>query len=919
MSALRRFLARIRNLVVNRRGDARLREEMEQHLALQTEDNLRSGLPPSEAQRQARLKFGAAEAIREEFHAEEGLPFAENLLHDIRYALRQFRRSPVFTVVAVVTLALGIGANAAIFSLVDAVLIRKLPVADPKTLIRLGDRNDCCVGYGARDDGDYSVFSTDAWRQLRNAIPEFSDLAAMESGFESHPIVVRRDGSQAAAHPAVGEFVSGNYFRTFGLSSAIGRLLNDADDQEAAPATAVMSYEAWKNSYAADAAIVGSTVYVNSRPVTIVGVAPPGFFGDRVSPTPPDFYLPIASMPALANASYVKDPSAIWLYVIGRVKPGVSLPQLQTKVSGRLRQVLGPTRTFASERDRSLLPKVHIALTPGGSGIRSMEEQYSLQLRLLMAISGFVLLIACANVANLLLVRGMTRKAELSVRAALGATRSRIIQQLLTESILLALFGGLAGVAVAYGGTRVLLSMAFPDASEMPIHATPSPAILAFACALSILTGILFGIAPAFTAARAQPIEALRTGTRTVAGGATLLQRGLVVVQAALSLVLLVSAGLFAESLNRLQHVDLRLNSDNRYIVHIDPQSAGYLPSQLAALYRTLEQRFHAIPGVLHAGISTFTPMELWNDSWTVQIQGRPEVEANASDVRINPDYFASVGTPVLYGRGIGPQDTPASTTIAVVNQAFVRKFFKPGENPIGHHFGTGPRDAGDYQIVGVVGDTVYTTVRRKDHPMYFVAITQRPASDTDPIDEDYDLFARTMVLDTSRPIADLESLTRQTLLSINPNLAIVKFETLNGQIADQFGDDRTIARLTLFFGALALLLAMTGLYGVTAYSVSRRTGEIGIRIALGAERMRVVGMVIRSAIAQIAVGLAIGIPCAFLGVRFVKSILFEVSGIDPAVMLAAIFPLILAALVAALIPARRAASIDPVRALRIE
>lgn len=919
MRALKRFFARLRNFTTVRRGDKRLREEMEQHIAMQTEENIRAGMSPEEARRQTRMKFGSVEKVREDYHAEGGLPLLENLLQDSRYAMRRLRKSPGFTVVAVLILALGIGANAAIFTLANAVLMRKLPVADPKTLVRLGDRNDCCIGYGVREDGDYSVFSTDAWEQLKKNSPEFEDLAAMESGFESHPIIVRRAGSQHDAHSAVGEFVSGNYFRTFGLSPAIGRLITDADDTQGAPATAVMSYETWKNNYAANPAIVGSTLFVNSRPVTVVGIAPQGFFGDRISATPPDFYLSIEEMPLLANASYVHDPTAIWLYVIGRVKPGTVLPALQAKLSGLLRQALASTRTFSTEPDRSRVAKVHIVLTPGGAGIRNMREQYSAQLYLLIAISMLVLLIACANVANLLLVRGLGRKAEMSVRCALGAMRSRLIRQLLAESVMLALLGGLAGLAVAYGGTRTLLALAFPGADEIPIHASPSPAVLTFACGLSLLTGILFGIAPALMAAHAEPVDALRTGSRTAAGGATLLQRGLVVTQTALSLVLLIAAGLFVQSLNRMQHTDLKLQSSGRYIVHIDPQAAGYVPSQLGALYRTVEQQFHAIPGVMRVGISSYTPMELWNDSWTVQIQGQPDVHANASDVRINPDYFASVGTRLLSGRGIGPQDTPTSTTVAVVNQAFVRKFFKPGENPIGHHFGTGPKHVADYEIVGVVDNTVYTTVRHKGHPMYFLSLLQRPASDKSPIDSDYDLYARTIVLDTDHPITNLESLTRRTLASINPNLAVVKFESFDRQIADQFGDDRTVAELTTFFGALALLLAMTGLYGVTAYSVSRRTSEIGIRMALGAQRTQVVGTIIRGALVQILLGLAIGLPCAVLCIRFVESILYEVKSVDATLLLGAVFPLVLAACIAALVPARRAASIDPVQALRSE
>ncbi|MGA7524070.1 MAG: ABC transporter permease [Acidobacteriaceae bacterium] len=919
MRTIRRFLARIRNFSTNRRDHERLREEIEAHIADQTEEFVRAGVSPEEAHRQARLKFGAVEAVREQYHAEEGLPFAENVLQDTRFALRQLRKSPGLTFIAVLTLALGIGANTAIFSLVNAVLIRKLPVVDPKMLVRLGDQNDCCIGYGVHDNGDYSVFSTTAWEQLRKNDPDFEELAAIQSGFESQPIIVRHGGSQTSAHSAIGEFVSGNYFRMFGLSPAMGRLFSDADDNEGASPTAVMSYEAWKDSYAADPEVVGSTIYVNSRPVTVIGVAPKGFFGDRLSSTPPDLYLPIASAPALANASYVHDPAANWLYLIGRVKPGVSLPQLQVKLSALLRQILAPIRTFSSEPDRSLLSKVHIVLAPGGAGIRSMEEQYSLELHLLIAISGLVLLIACANVANLLLVRGMGRRAELSVRTALGATHSRLVRQLLTESLVVALLGGLMGIAVAYGGTRILLALAFPDARALPIHASPSPVVLIFATALSVATGILFGVAPALMAARTEPIDALRTGSRSVAGGATLLQRGLVVAQTALSLVLLVTAGLFIQSLNHLQKVNLNLDASNRYIVHIDPQAAGYLPSQLGPLYQSIEQRFDAIPGVAHVGISTFTPMELWNDSWTVQIQGHPDLHANASDVKINPDYFASVGTRLLFGRGISPQDTPASTTVAVVNQAFVRKFFKPGEDPIGDHFGTGPRHAGDYEIVGVVENTVYTTVQHKDHPMYFLSLLQRPVTDKGPIDEDYDLYARTIVLETDHPITNLESLTRQTLASINPNLAVVKFESFDRQIADQFGDDRTIAELTTFFGALALLLAMTGLYGVTAYSVSRRTNEIGIRMALGAERLHVLAIVVRGAFKQMLFGIAIGLICAVLCVRFVEAILYQVKGVNLTVVLAAILPLMLGTCIAALVPARRAASIDPMRALRVE
>jgi macrolide transport system ATP-binding/permease protein len=841
------------------------------------------------------------------------------LIQDVRYSLRQLRKTPGFTLTAVLTLALGIGANAAIFTLVHAVLLKNLPVADPKTLVRLGDTNDCCVGVGVRKNEDYAIFATATWQYVKKNAPEFEELAAIQAGFEPRPITARRGGSQDAARSMVGEFVSGNYFRTFGLKPQAGRLFTDADDVRGAPMVAVMSYETWQRDYAGDPSVVGSTFWINTKAVTIAGIAPQGYFGDRLSSTPPNFYLPIETMPVLANVPYVHDPNQLWLYIVGRVKPGVSLPALQAKVSALVRESLTDTRAFANADNKPLLPKVHVVLSPGGGGIQSMQENYGTNLHLLTWISGAVLLIACANIANLLLVRGMGRKTEMSVRTALGATRGRVVQQLLTESVLLAGLGGVAGLAVAYAGTRMLLMLVFPGAQDVPIDAAPSMAVLLFACGLSLVTGVLFGVAPAWIAAQAEPADALRSGSRTTATGASLLQRGLVVVQAALSLVLLVGAGLFAQSLNKLEGVDLKLDAKNRYIVHINPAAAGYSQTQLEALYRTMEDRFHALPGVMKVGITSYTPMEDNNDSWSVQVQGQPDLHVQASDLRVNPEYFDSVGTRVVMGRGIDVQDTPTSPAVAVVNQTFVKKLFKPGENPIGAHFGGDPKSTGDFQIVGVVEDTTYTDVRWKDHLMYFMPLMQRPASDKDPIEKDDGLYVGAIVLETAAPVNNMESLARTTLTSINPNLSVVKFQSFAAQIADQFNDDRMIAWLTMLFGALALLLAAIGLYGVTAYTVARRTSEIGIRMALGAERGSVVAMVMRTAMMQTLLGLAIGIPVALVCVRFVKAQLYEITTADTRVMAGAIVTLAVAACVAGLIPARRAASIDPMQALRTE
>ena len=840
------------------------------------------------------------------------------LMQDVRYALRQLGKTPGFTTTVLLTLALGIGANAAIFTLVNSVLLKNLPVADPKTLVHVGDNTDCCVNSGTKDDGDYGLFSTDAYEQLKKSAPEFQELAAMESGFSYRPIIARRNGSEAQARSVMGEWVSGNYFRTFGLQPQAGRLFTDTDDVKGAPMTAVMSYDSWQNEYQGDAAVIGSTFWINTKAVTVVGIAPKGFYGDRLSSTPPEFYLPIESMAALANVPYVHDPDVSWLYIVGRVKPGVALIPLQQKLSATLRQSFAPSKMFLGKHGQEILAKAHVVLTPGGGGIQAMQEEYESHLHLLTWIAALVLLIACANIANLLLVRGMSRRAEMSVRTALGAMRGRIIRQLLTESLLLAGMGGIAGLVIAYVGAHMLLMLAFPGAQNVPIQASPSLTVIGFAFALSLVTGILFGVAPAWIAAQANPADALRSGSRTTASGASLLQRALVVLQAALSLVLLVGAGLFSQSLNKLQSSDLKLDATNRYIVHINPQAAGYTQTQLEALYRTMEERFHSIPGVVKVGISNYTPMEDNNWSNGVAVLGQPDLIKGPSFIKANAEYFDSVGTHVLMGRGIDVRDTSTAPPVTVVNQEFVKAYFKPGDNPIGRRIGP-PKSPGDFEIVGVVEDTTYTAVQWKNHLMYFVPIMQRFPSDKDPIENDSSLYAGAMVIETARPMSDIEELTQKTLSSINPNLTVVKFQTFDEQIADRFTEQRMIARLTTLFGALALLLATIGLYGVTAYAVVRRTPEIGIRMALGAERSNVIAMVMRGAVIQTVLGLAIGIPVAVLCVRFVKTQLYEITNADAHVMTAAIVTLAVAACVAGIIPARRAASIDPVQALRME
>jgi len=898
-----------------------LDRELRSDLELEEEEQREKGVAPEEATYAARRAFGNESLIKEQTREAWGWSWLEYLLQDARYALRQLRKTPGFTATAVLTLALGIGANAAIFTLVDAFVMRKLPVTDPKTLVRLGDTNDCCVNSGSAENGDYSLFSTEIYERLKKYVPEFEQLAAMQAGFAYRPVVARRDQTQENARSVIGEFVSGNYFETFGLKPAAGRLLTGSDDVKGAPMVAVMSYAAWRRDYAADQTVIGSTFWINTKAVSLVGIAPEGFFGDRLSTTPPDFYFPIETHTVISNAPYVHNPDTQWLYMIGRVKPGTQLVPVQEKISGLVKNWMKETNTFATEPDKTLPEKTHVVLTPGGAGIQDLREQYESNLQLLMGASGLILLIACANIANLLLVRGMQRKLEISLRVTLGATRNRVVRQLLTESVVLAGLGGIAGLAVAYLGAQMLLKLAFPGADAITLDARPSIAVLGFACGLSLLTGILFGLAPAWMASQTDTAGALKSGGRGTTTGASLLQRGLVVLQAALSLVLLVGAGLFAQSLTKLQATDLKLNSKNRYIAHINPQGAGYTPSELESVYRTIEQRFHELAGISKVGICNYTPMEENNWSNAVQMQGQPYTDKGASFIKANAEYFDSVGTHVLMGRGIGPQDVSAAHTIAVVNQTFVKDLFPNGENPIGRHFGSPapPEASGDYEIVGVVEDTVYTTVRWKDHRMYFVPITQRPPSAKSPIEQDLSLYAGALVLETQWPINNMEQLTRKTLAEINSNLAVVKFQTFDQQIADRFNHDRLIARLTAMFGGLALLLATVGLYGVTAYTVARRTSEIGIRMALGARPVGVIAMVMRGAMGQTILGLAIGIPGALLCARLAQSQLYEIKSVNVAVMLIAILVLALSSLLAGVIPARIAAATEPAQTLRAE
>jgi macrolide transport system ATP-binding/permease protein len=859
----------------------------------------------------------------------------QTLLQDLRYAVRQLRKSPGFTITAVITLALGIGANTAIFTLVQGILLRSLPVAVPSQLYRIGDTDNCCVNGGfVGENGDFDIFSYDLYRHLKASAPEFESLAAVQAG--QWQWSMRRGNGQPKE--LRGEFVTGNYFSTLGVGSYEGRVLSESDDQPASAPVVVLSFRSWQSEFGGDSSIIGSAISIQAHPFTVIGVAPPSFFGDRVSDSPPDFWMAVNQEPyARGESTILHHAESNWLYPLGRVRPGTSIPALQAKLSAALRNWLATRPAYTEHGGAAIIPKQHVTVVPGGGGIQSMQQETGTGLRMLMILSSVVLVIACANIANLVLARSTTRRGDVGVRMALGAGRTRVIRQIITESVLLSSIGGLAGLAVAYAGSRTILALAFPDARNLPIDATPSLGVLGFAFLVSLATGVLFGIAPAWFSAHAQPAEVLRGAGRSTRDRSSLPQRALVVFQTALSLVLLAGAILMTKSLNNLEHQNFGISTANRYVMHIDPAGAGYTADRLPALYRQIEDKFSSLPGVANIGMALYSPLE--GDNWgeCVIQQGHPAPGPNdkcgSTWDRVSPHFLATVGVPIVHGRDLSDQDTQNTQPVAVVNQEFVKRFY-PKDDPIGKHFGIDlPQYSGAFEIVGVFHDFKMNNPRSEPRPVFLRPLAQYyngyktwtgggPApSFLDAIvgGETQSMFIDAVIINFRAPQQNAEDLLRRTMASIDPNLTVVDVRSFDAQVAGNFTQDRLVARLTTLFGILALILASVGLYGVMSYFVAKRTGEIGIRMALGATRASVLGSVLRGALLQIAFGLVVGIPAALFAGHLMASQLYGVGSYDPWAFVGAALVLALCAALASLIPARRAASIEPMQALRTE
>jgi predicted permease len=846
---------------------------------------------------------------------------------NIGYALRQFRLSPVFTAAAVLTLALGIGGTTAIFTLIHAVMYRSLPVGNPSSLYRVGEGDDCCVEGGPQ--GRWGLYSFPLYERLKAEAPEFEEVTAFQAG--RGRLGVRREGVESAARPLRSEYVSGTYFSTLGVRAFGGRLFTPEDDKTGATPVAVLSHRIWETTYAGDTSVVGSTFIVEGHPFTVIGVAPPGFFGEMLQADPPDIWIPLHQEPLIdGEGNLLNQSTAAWLRMIGRLRPGASITGMAPRLTGVLRQWMqydsGYPANWMADVIHSL-PRQSISVIPAGAGVGMMKEEYGRSLQILLAVCGLVLLISCANVANLLLVRGVSRRGQTAVRLALGATRRQIVSQALTESVLLAIGGGIAGLLVAVGAARLLLLLAFHGVHFLPISATPSLLVLAFAFGLALVTGIIFGAAPAWLATHTNPAEVLRGAGRSTRDRSAFTSKVLLVVQATLAVVLVAGATMLGRSLNKLEHQDFGYKVQGRVEVDLNTPPATYTLPRLLALYRQLEEKLDRLPGVEGSGLALYNPL---TDNWDemILVAGHPPPKMNgqsgASWDRVSANYLQNWGMQILRGRAFTKADNETTAPVAIVNQAFVKRFFKNGEDPLGQHFGLDlPKYAGMFRIVGVVRDAKFAGwgLDRPARPMFYVPLAQ-VAEYSDKMMKSIELrshFIGGIMLVTKLPPGALEPMITRTLAELDPNLTFNSIRTMRQQVELSFDQERAVASLAGLFGIVALVLAAVGLYGVTAYTVAQRTGEIGIRMALGADRQKVVQLVLGGAFKRVLIGLALGLPLAVGAGRLISAQLYGVSSWDPLSLGLAMGALAICSFLAAIIPAGRAAAIAPMDALRTE
>jgi predicted permease len=894
-------------------------EELRNYRDSAVAEKMRRGLSREDAIRSTQVEIGNSGIVTHKVWSAGWESTADSVWQDIRFGTRQLLKSPGFTFVAILSLALGIGANTAIFTLINNLMLKSLPVHDPKQLVSFGKG----FGGGEMDGigpGPLDLFPYDFYKRVEQEHPEFQGICAFGS-FSTEVSVRFGSSNSGPATQAVSHLVSGNFFSVLGAEPMMGRAIlpSDADAPGRNP-VAVISHRYWQQALSSDPAIIGRAITVNGTSFTVVGVMPAAFYGVDLNEESADMWVPITMQREIMLQPTLLNPGGLfWLHMMGRRKPGATVEQAQAWVTAQLQQfMLDREGSQVSAFRKEEIRKIYVPLLPGEGGISNLRELYAQPLKILMGVVVLVLLIACANLANFLIAKAASREREISTRLALGSSRSRIVRQILTETLLLSFTGGIFGLILAYAGSRLLINFVISGSPHTALSPTPDLHVLAFTFTISILTGLLFGLVPALRVSRIGMAGALNATTRTAAsaggGSSRLLPKLLVTAQVMLSLILLAGAGLFVRTLRNLQNQDVGFNRSNVLMVSINPKFAGYKPEQLNSLYNRMLERLDALPGIRSATISGGPPMS--GSSWSagVAIEGyaaKPNEDRSTQLNRVGPRYFETLGIPLLQGRTIGEDDTATSLRAVVVNKTMAEHFFPHGD-AVGQRLKVEEPGTGDglWQIVGVVRDTKLNSVREKPQRMTYVALEQLTGDDS---------YAYWLQIQTAGDPAKVAGEVRAALAEIDPNLSILEVKTISEQLDHLIDRERLISQLSTFFSLLALSLACIGLYGVMTYNVVRRTNEIGIRIALGAQKNGVLWMVLKESLLLLGIGVVLGVPAALAASHAVQSQLFGLAPSDPSTLVLAVLVISGVTLAAAYFPARRAAGIDPMVALRYE
>jgi predicted permease len=891
VSFLRRILFRLSNAFRSGRAERELTREIAAHLTLLQDEFQRRGMSAEAARVAAHRAFGGVEQAKEHHRDARSFRWLDDARRDLGYGFRMLRRTPGFAVVAVLTLALGIGANTAIFSLADAVLLRTLPVRAADRLVAL----DVITLRGEQNNVSYPLFE-----QLRNERGAFSGVFAALDGVNH----VDMTGPEAAgeAEPVTVQLVSGEYFSVLGAGVIAGRTFDTEDDRKGSPhALAVLNFDFWTRRFAANPAIIGRDVILKNQPFTVVGVTSPGFFGESVGRSP-DIWVPLTWQPRLDRGMSLLDrPNVGWLRVMGRLRPGMTREQAAASLGVSLARI----KADPADLGKFTRGVATIRVSDGSQGLEGFRERFSLPLRILAGVVGVVLLVACANVSCLLLARATARRREVAIRLAIGAGRRRLVRQFLAESALLVSLGGALGLLLAWWGSRVLLVLASSDAAPIPIDVVPNARTLTFTFIASLATVLLCGLAPALSATRVDAGTSLKQATAGRARGT--LSSLLVVVQVALSLLLLMGAGLMVQTLRNLRALDLGFAAGSVIQVRIMPESSGYTPQQLPELSHRLTERLSGIPGVASVTMAHSGFAGGMSRTCCIAVEGHtfePGEDRQVRTMGVVPGYFRTIGLSLLLGRDFAAQDVPDQTSkVAIVNEAFGRRYFGRG-SPIGKRLGWGdpPKLSYDIEIVGLAGNARYSDLREEPKPLIYF-----PTSN-----------ARFLLIHAAGKPQALVATIRREITSLDHNLEF-GIRPVSEDIERTLVREKLLAKLSSFFGALAAILAGLGIYGVMAYAVAGRTHEIGIRIAIGARRLSLLRAEMGSALRLVAAGLVIGLPGSLGAARLIEHQLFGVSAAEPAVVAVGATLLSVVAAVAAFVPARRATKVDAAVALRCE